>query len=537
MFPYAPAAKKFPPIFQQAPMLRLAIAACLGIVLADRAVSMGPWLPVGAMLLGVALMVLTMRRSRPVFWIALWTACVAMGALLATLRRPADPLPGLAATPQVEMTLTLTDTPVATPRCYKVAATIDTLCGQAARGRVMLFVRQDSASATLEYGSRIKVCAPMARPSDSVGPEGFDYRRYLYHRGITWQCYVPRHSWQSLPSSRHTTLVGYAKRLQRTLVERVHALRLSPEQQGIVAALLLGWRADLPDSVLLQYRRAGILHLLCVSGLHVGLMAIIVGGLLSFLGRRRRSRILKGTLQIACVWAFVLVSGMAAATLRAGVMFTLLLVGDMMERKSNTLNSLSVSALLLLVINPGWMFEIGFQLSYVAVLGIALWHQPLMELLPKPHSTAGELMMIPVEKVWGWVSLSTSAQLAVLPVTLYYFHQFSLYFLVANLTIVPFAGVLLLSMLVLMASGGGVMPTRLVAGELGAIDDITRWISGLPHASVENIYFDLPMALLLSAAWMLATLYVRRHRPWALPAAIGSLLLLVLHYYGTLLAQ
>lgn len=526
------------PLFQGAPMLRIALAVCLGIVIGNELAPMRIWVTGCAVLLGLTLMVLAMplRRSNIPFRVALWFTFTSMGILLFTIRQPVDPFPPQENGLMADMSVTLTDTPVSTPKCYKVAASIDSLNGHATRGNVMLFVRQDNTSQSLAYGDKLRIQARLERPSESIGDDNFNYRQYLYRRGITWQCYVPSHSWSRLASKQSNTLKGYAKQLQLKLVNRIQNMPLTPSQQGIAEALVLGWKSDLDEITKQQYRQAGIMHLLCVSGLHVGLVAMIIGCGLFFVGRLRWQRLLKGSIQLACIWGFVLISGMSAATLRAGVMFSLILVGDMIERSSNTLNNLATSALLLVFINPMALFDVGFQLSYTAVLGIALWHKPLVGLIPQLHSYHISWCLLPISKIWSWTCLSTSAQLAVLPLTLFYFHQFPLYFLVANLTVVPFAGVMLVSVMGMTASGGNGALVGLVSQELDAVDGITSWISTLPHAMVDNIYFDLPMALMLSAALGLFSLFLRQRRYWALPAAIACLILLVLHYYGVLYA-
>ena len=176
---------------------------------------------------------------------------------------------------------------------------------------------------------------------------------------------------------------------------------------------------------------------------------------------------------------------MAPSTLRAGVMFTLLRVGYMAQRQPNALNNLCTSALLLLLVNPYLLFDVGFQLSYAAVLGIIAWHKPLANLLPLPFEKFSHRC---VHYVWKLVCLTTAAQLSTAPFVLYHFHQFSPWFLIANLLIVPFAGVLLATALGMIALvklpllGGAA--TWLLRQELMATDTLTRWVGTLPNILV-----------------------------------------------------
>lgn len=401
----------------------------------------------------------------------------------------------------------LCDTPRPTPKCYKSVAEVIGVDGHSSAGKVLLYIRQDSASAQLRYGDCLWITARPQRPRNWTSD--FDYRRYLRRKGILWQCYVPPAHWQLTAHDSTFSLTGWSKGIQLRMVERIRHSDLTPSQQGIAEALLLGWRGDVDEATQQQFRDAGITHLLCVSGLHVGIVAWLAGVVLFFLGMKRWQRVTKGIFQIGVVWLFVLLTGMAPSTLRAGVMFSLLLVGGMLQRQPNSLNNLCTSMWLLLLINPMLLFDVGFQLSYAAVAGIILWNRPLQQLLPMSHQW---YLWLP-QKAWQLICLSTAAQLATLPLVLYHFHQFPLYFLIANLTIVPFAGVLLATVLLMLLTGSGWV-TSLLSGELVIVDALTRWISSLPHAMLTDIYCDLPVALIITALILVLTLllYMRKNK-------------------------
>jgi competence protein ComEC len=165
--------------------------------------------------------------------------------------------------------------------------------------------------------------------------------------------------------------------------------------------------------------------------------------------------------------------------------------------------------LLLLLIKPMLLFDAGFQLSYAAVAGIILWYRPLQQLLPQSSKW---FLWLP-DRIWQLICVSTSAEIATLPLLLYHFHQFSLYFLIANLTIVPFAGVLLATVLLMLLTGSGWV-TSLLSGELVIVDALTRWISSLPHAMLTDIYCDLPVALIITALILVLTLllYMQKNK-------------------------
>ena len=159
------------------------------------------------------------------------------------------------------------------------------------------------------------------------------------------------------------------------------------------------------------------------------------------------------------------------------------------------------------------LFDVGFQLSYAAVAGIIVLQRPLEELFPLLSDSDYKLSLWLPQKVWQLTCLSISAQVAALPLVLYHFHQFQLYFLIANLTIVPFAGVLLATVLLMLLTGSGWV-TSLLSGELVIVDALTRWISSLPHAMLTDIYCDLPVALIITALIIVLTilLYMQKNK-------------------------
>ena len=293
----------------------------------------------------------------------------------------------------------------------------------------------------------------------------------------------------------------------------------------MAAALLLGWRDDLEPSTLLHFRQAGIMHLLCVSGLHVGIVAWLAGLLFLFMGKLRWQRVLKGSVQLLAIWGFTFVTGMAPSTLRAAVMFSLLRIGYMAQQRPMVLNNLCTSALLLLFVNPGLLFDVGFQFSYTAVVGILALQDPLRSLVKLPFE---KRWTAPVRYVWKLVCLTLSAQFFCIPLQLYYFHEVYTWFIIANLLIVPFAGLLLATVLAVVllpqASVLGHAAVWLAGQEFHAADGLAAWVGGLPCAVLDNLYCSPFMFVLLAVALLLVTLFLRSRLLWPLPVAAALLM-------------
>lgn len=528
-------------LMRRAPVLRLVLALATGILIADHLPPQPLLLPAAtaavAVLLTAAALLPRPRWAAHLFLPLLWLDLIALGWLLGTLRAadPAQGLPngnwGVPPGKPVTVAATLTDSPRSTPRMLKAIARVEAVRNGPqwlpANASIILYIGRDSASTRLRYGDRLLLHIRPQLPNGERNPHQFNYRRHLLHKGIGWQAFAQPGQWQPLPpdTTRRQSVTAWSKQLQQRLVARIQACRLTPSQQGIAEALLTGWREDLDDTTVAQFRTAGILHLLCVSGLHVGIVAWLAGACLFFLGRRQWHRVAKGTVQIVAIWLFVLITGMAPSTLRAGVMFTLLRLGDMGQRQPCTFNNLCSSALLLLLIDPYMLFDVGFQFSYTAVAGILALQDPLELLLPLPFERFGHRC---AHYVWKLVCVTTAAQLGSLPFVLYHFHQFSTWFFIANLLIVPFAGVLLATSLCMAALApvpvAGQAAAWLLRQQLAATDAITRWVGSLPGASLEGLYCNLPMTVLLAAALLLLVLFVRSRCRWALPSAAACLL-------------
>lgn len=515
---------------RQAPLLYLLIPFSAGIVLAlSHPLAPGPVALLAAGTLAAMLLttfVPTVRdTSHRLFQVLLVLFFGSLGILTTQLRDPfADPQHYLHHT-QVDgryrLQLLVDDTPVERARSYRVRAqvlqvgnadsTVQT-CGQ-----VMLYLHKDSCAATLRYGDVLEAEGRLRLPQTATPSFPFDYRKYLLRKGIARQCWLEQDCWQVV-NRRPGGLVGWSKALQRRLVERLQQSALPHTQQGIAEALLLGWRGDLEEETMARFRDAGILHLLCVSGLHVGIVAALIGLACRPL-RRRWGQVATGLLQLGGIWLFVAVTGMAPATLRSGIMFSLFVLARVFERQNNSFNTLAAAALLMLCIQPTLLADTGFQLSFSAVFGIVLMYRPLYSLIPFRNyyqvRTFSAVAKHSAYRLWQLACLSTAAQLGSLPFSLYHFQQVHPYFLIANITVVPMAGLLVATTLLLVITVTLPVVAQAVTGllslELGIVDAVTRWVQRLPGATVDNLYCDNVTAA-LAAAWVATLALLLRHR-------------------------
>lgn len=266
-----------------------------------------------------------------------------------------------------------------------------------------------------------------------LNPHQFDFKKYMYKQQVYHQVFLSENN--SLILKPQKTLYGIAanirNRINITLVKR----SISKENLSVINALLLGQRQAISKDTYKSFTKSGAIHILAISGLHIGLLMLLLGILFKPLSYFKSGKILIPILIIVLLWIYAFITGMSASVMRAVTMFSLVTVAMYSNRVANTYNTLVISAFLLLLFNPFYVFDIGFQLSYSAVFGI-VWIKPLFDNIWKPKYYISR-------KLWDVFTVTLSAQFGILPLSLFYFHQFPGLFFISNIVIIPLLGILL----------------------------------------------------------------------------------------------
>ncbi|PJB11588.1 MAG: competence protein [Flavobacteriales bacterium CG_4_9_14_3_um_filter_40_17] len=362
-------------------------------------------------------------------------------------------------------------------------------------------------------------------PSSARNPFQFDYQNYLKHQGIRYQARAD--SIHFLPTGLQKKSIFYSiVQLRKTLQHRLQQQNFSPDTYGVMNALLLGQRQDVSEEVNNDYIRAGAIHLLAVSGLHVGVILFLVLGVLSPLKRLRLGKWLVLLISIVSLWIYAALAGLSPSVVRAVCMFTAIALAMHFRQTTSTINVVFISMFILVLLKPNFVFEVGFQLSYLAVISI-IYFNPFLNALWKPPIWI-------IQKAWDLITVSAAAQLGVMPLSLYYFHQFPGLFFLSNLFIIPFLGLILgTGIFVLIASFLGNLPLwikNFYEILINSMNGVVAWVAKQEDFLIAGIHFD-GWLLLGYAAMIVSLLYVILKRNFRVVFVFGISILLLQGIY------
>ena len=353
------------------------------------------------------------------------------------------------------------------------------------------------------YGEELLIPAIVQEVEPPYNPYQFNYKKYLANRGIYHQTFVHQDQIQVINAHRGNPVVQYALSLREGLVLKFNRYISNKEAASVASTLILGYKAELSPEVLSAYSKTGTMHVLSVSGMHVGIVFIILNALLWFLNRNRRLRIVRALLIICLIWFYALLTGFSPSVCRAAVMLSFYVFGKAINRSSNSYNLVAISAVFLLLYNPYFLFDVGFQLSYLAVLGL-IYFYPIIYHTIYVKSWIGD-------KIWSYAALSCAAQLATFPIGMYYFHQFPVYFLLSNLLIViPVILIMYLGILFLFVPWEALLKLigTVLEKSIVLMNDVLFYLEKLPLASLANyrdsiLYYIAIYFIILTLIWAL----------------------------------
>lgn len=372
-------------------------------------------------------------------------------------------------------------------------------------GNVLVMMRTDSASNKIHYGDEILFAGKLELLSEPKNPYEFNYAQYQRFHNIYYRTFLNENQWKILAHDKANWVLAKIYALRDFFLSLIAKFATTKDEFAVASAIMLGYRDYMNADIVQAYASSGALHVLSVSGLHVGVLFIGLQFVFGFMNNKgNRWRYAQAAIFISIMLLYAVLTGLSPSVLRAVVMFSFFVIGKAINRNANMYNILAVSCLLLLLWNPYLITEIGFKLSYLAVLGIVIFYPLFYNRLQFKNKF--------IDGAWSITCLSLAAQLTTFPVSLYYFHQFPNLFLISNLVVIPACDLVLYSGMLLLL----IYKIPFVFDVVGnvfywlilGVNKFIYFIDKLPFALIEEIQVSQTEMYLLYVLIVLCLLYI-----------------------------
>ncbi len=387
---------------------------------------------------------------------------------------------------------------------------------------VLVYFRKDSKVAALQYGDKIVLSSKFQEIKPKGNPNEFDFPNYLAKKGIFYQAFLEPDKFQFLEKFKGFSIFYTANNFRNTLLEIYKRNGIEGDELAVLSALTLGYKNYLDIETKQAFTDSGAMHILSVSGLHVG---IILGFLMLIFrpfGSTAKIRLIKVIVIVFSLWAFALISGLSPSVLRATLMFTFVAIGDYINRSGSIYNSLWASASLLMLYSPINFLDIGFQLSYLAVFSIVSFQPAIYKSLYVPSKVGNY--------IWELVSVSIAAQLGTLPISIFYFNQFPVYFIFTNIVVIPLSFFITYLAIVLLLTAKIAFISKLLGTILYysvyLLNNSVNFITKLPFSTIQGMQLNLVEMFLFYFFILFAFLFFVSKRKYLLKLTIVFLFIL-----------
>lgn len=368
----------------------------------------------------------------------------------------------------------------------RYVALVKTISGKTYDGKVIVNVAKDSSQNHLVIGNCIKVKTTLQRNKSSKNPSQFDYSQYLANKQIYAQIYCPKKEILVSKTIRKD-IWYYCAKMHSRIISNLEKSKFNKAEMNVALALILGQQQEISQDIIQDYQYSGATHILSVSGLHVGFIMLFITFILKPIPNTRKGSFFKLASILISLAGFAIISGLSPSVLRSVVMFSFIAIGNHLLRNGNIYHTLFVSILLILLFEPYFLFDVGFQLSYLALFFI-LWLQPLLKNIYKPKN---KLILY----IWEALTVSFAAQIGTLPLCLYYFHQFPGLFFVTNIIILPILSFIMIAGIIVMIIAVFTQPpiflTIIFEKSIYLLNLMIHFVASMDSFVIRNISFNL----------------------------------------------
>jgi competence protein ComEC len=386
----------------------------------------------------------------------------------------------------------------------------------------LLITIKDTSAKSLYYGDELLIPSNYKPVDPPFNPAEFNYKTYLAHQNIHYQSFLYPHQYAVIAHNIGNPVIAYSLRLRQQLVQKFKANIHDTAAIAVASTIILGYKADMSNDVLQAYSKTGTIYILTVSGAQVAVIYLMLSWVLSFLWRYKYGKLLRAIIIISLLWYYALLTGFSPAVCRAVVMVSLIVIGKTYSRYINSLNILAVSAFLLLLYDPYFITEVGFQLSYIAIAGLIIFRPVVYNLLKFKNKWA--------DRLWNLCSLSIAAQVVTFPLSAFYFHQFPVYFLVSNLFVfIPVTVIMYIGFIYLLLPQISIISKALgyiLEHTILLMNKVLMVMEHAPFVSINKIWLSTVEYLLLYAIIISLFYYLYYKRSWLLKTCLVYLLVL-----------
>ncbi len=392
-----------------------------------------------------------------------------------------------------------------------------------AEGKLLVSLKTQTNPLSLRVDDMLWIAAEIRDVNPPLNPSQFNYKEYLVRQGVYHRITLSENEILEKRKGA-TSLKGLSEGIRHTVSKKLTDAHLSEDALAITQALVLGQRKELRKELYSNYAAAGAVHILAVSGLHVGILFLFFSWVLKPLEFIRFGKLIKIISIVLLLWTFAFIAGWSPSVVRAVTMFSCFALAGLLNRPTNGFNTLFLSYFILLLVKPIWLFHVGFQLSYLAVFSI-LWLQPKLYELYRPKTLADKYL-------WGIITVTLSAQVGVAPLSIYYFHQFPGLFLLTNTVVLPFLGVLLaFGLFVVVSAYFYSIPdfvARVYNKSIRLLNGFIEWIASQESFLFKDIPFSFPkMIAVYGIIFSLSAFWIRRKKSTLFTVLTSVVVLLV----------
>lgn len=370
-------------------------------------------------------------------------------------------------------------------------------------GHALVYVQKDSSSLALKYGDKLLFSPVFKEIPPPQNPEEFNYKRFLSFHNINHQTYLRSNQWIIQSGGHGNVLLSMAICFRDRLLKVLKDNHVEGAEYAVGAALLLGYEDKLDQDIISAYSSTGALHVLSVSGLHVAIVYMVFNWLLFFLDKIKYGTVIKAVILLVLLWVYSAITGLSPSVLRASTMFSFIIIARSFNRYTNIYNTLAASAFLLLIIEPYLIMEVGFQLSYLAVIGIVFLQPKIYQWFEFDNWLA--------DQIWKISAVSIAAQIATFPLGLHYFHQFPNYFLLSNLIVIPISTIIIyLGIAVFLFAKFSIISSYLAVAfswSITFLNGSVEWVELLPFSLLQGISISVIETWLIYGAIILIVFY------------------------------